>query len=195
MNLSHIVNWLPISTPEEAFDAIKTMKVRVSRETPSNVQIRGAPAIASLAALSIRSHLTSNTAPSFTDSNSVSNHLHPILDYLQSSRPTAVNLSEAMNRIRSLLSSSQGSEPQEIVEKVKTLCGEVHSEDVERCKEMGRRGAEWLWSKRGKEGKKGLKVLTVCNTGSLATSVSHIQPIAIVAHKLIRSRDMARLLE
>lgn len=34
---------------------------------------------------------------------------------------------------------------------------------------MGRLGAEWLWKKRG-GGKKGLKVVTVCNTGSLATS-------------------------
>lgn len=38
---------------------------------------------------------------------------------------------------------------------------------------MGHLGAEWLWKKRGEgKGKKGLKVVTVCNTGSLATSVS-----------------------
>jgi len=40
--------------------------------------------------------------------------------------------------------------------------------------EMGKKGAEWLWQKRGGE-KKGLKVITVCNTGSLATSVSFLQ--------------------
>lgn len=42
--------------------------------------------------------------------------------------------------------------------------------------EMGKIGAEWLWAKRG-DGKKGLKVITVCNTGSLATSVSTISEI------------------
>jgi methylthioribose-1-phosphate isomerase len=81
-----------------------------------------------------------------------------------------------MNRIRSLLSASEkdGSSAGDLLDKVKTLCGEVHSEDVERCREMGRVGAEWLWKKRGGGEKKGLKVLTVCNTGSLATSVSYI---------------------
>jgi methylthioribose-1-phosphate isomerase len=70
-----------------------------------------------------------------------------------------------MNRIRSLLSASEkdGSSAGDLLDKVKTLCGEVHSEDVERCRE-----------KRGGGEKKGLKVLTVCNTGSLATSVSYI---------------------
>jgi methylthioribose-1-phosphate isomerase len=78
-----------------------------------------------------------------------------------------------MNRIRSLLSASEkeGLSGEEVVEKVKMLCGEVHEEDLKRCMEMGRLGAEWLWKKRG-AGKKGLKVVTVCNTGSLATSVS-----------------------
>ncbi|ORY26689.1 hypothetical protein BCR39DRAFT_540439 [Naematelia encephala] len=161
--LPHAVNWLKISTPEEAFDAIKTMK------------IRGAPAIASLAALSIRSHLSqaSSTLPSFTSTKSVKDHLVPICDYLESSRPTAVNLGEAMERIRKLLESESGQSvitPEVLVEKVKVLCLNVFNEDLERCKEMGRIGAEWLWSKRGDGKKNGLKVITVCNTGSLATS-------------------------
>jgi len=85
-----------------------------------------------------------------------------------------VNLSEAMNRIRALLTSAEkdGSSVEEVLKKVKTLCGSVHEEDVERCRDMGRIGAEWLWKNRGGGEKKGLKVLTVCNTGSLATSVS-----------------------
>lgn len=56
------------------------------------------------------------------------------------------------------------------MDKVKDICTAVHGEDLERCRTMGRLGAEWLWEKRGK-GKKGLKLVTVCNTGSLATSV------------------------
>lgn len=66
---------------------------------------------------------------------------------------------------------------------VKRVCGAVHEEDLKRNMKMGRLGAEWLWKKRrggktnghvnghGSVGK-GLKVVTVCNTGSLATSVS-----------------------
>lgn len=98
----------------------------------------------------------------------MSEHLLPMLDYLQSSRPTAVNLGEAMDRIRSVLKESE-SDAAALVDKVKSTCFAVHEEDMARNREMGRRGAEWLWEQRGK-GKKGLKVITVCNTGSLATS-------------------------
>lgn len=70
-----------------------------------------------------------------------------------------------MNRIRSLLKDDV--EVSELVEKVKQVCGLVHEEDLKRNMEMGRLGAEWL-SKRS--GKRPLKVITVCNTGSLATS-------------------------
>jgi methylthioribose-1-phosphate isomerase len=114
----------------------------------------------------VRSHLAST--PAFASTASVQEHVAPILDYLQSSRPTAVNLGEAMDRIRGVLSSGAVS-PAELVEKVRDTCFAVHAEDMERNREMGRLGAEWLWQKRG-AGKKGLKVITVCNTGSLATS-------------------------
>lgn len=66
-------------------------------------------------------------------------------------------------------------EAKQLVDRVIQVCGAVHEEDLERNMEMGRLGAEWLWSKRRQANggeKKGLKVVTVCNTGSLATSVS-----------------------
>lgn len=102
-------------------------------------------------------------------------HVSPILDYLQSSRPTAVNLSEAMNRIRAVLKKEGGAgdaaAATDLVETLKAMCFAVHEEDMERNRTMGRLGAEWLWKQRGgKDGKKALKVITVCNTGSLATS-------------------------
>ena len=80
-----------------------------------------------------------------------------------------------MDRIRRLLSdpSSSSAAPAELVDKVKALCSLVHEEDLARNMEMGRLGAEWLWAKRrasGQSDKRGLKVITVCNTGSLATS-------------------------
>lgn len=172
---SHDVRWLPISTPEEAFEAIKSMK------------IRGAPAIASLAALTLRSYLSSSSAPSFSSSSEAVAWVNKTIDYLQSSRPTAVNLGEAMDRIRVTLKSSEqeNADAQQVIERVKEVCGAVHEEDLERNMAMGRLGAEWLWKRRQEkisarsnghangDAKKGLKVITVCNTGSLATSVSH----------------------
>ena len=54
---------------------------------------------------------------------------------------------------------------------VQTLIREAHlvsDEDVGRNKAMARWGGEWL-AERSKKGP--LNVMTVCNTGSLATSV------------------------
>ena len=86
-----------------------------------------------------------------------------------------MNLSEALNRIREILSEGEKSSASgdETKEKVREACKAVHGEDLERCMEMGKKGAELLWEKRG-AGKQGLKVITVCNTGSLATSVCSI---------------------
>lgn len=157
-----------MESPDEAYDAIKQMK------------IRGAPAIASLAALSLRSYLLSPGAASLSTASAaqVKDHISPILDHLQSSRPTAVNLSEAMNRIRRLLASSisasaeAGGAAEVVVRSVQEVCLAVHEEDLERNKTMGRLGAEWFVANRPKHRTGGLRVLTVCNTGSLATSVS-----------------------
>ena len=81
-----------------------------------------------------------------------------------------------MDRIRRLLSPSKsngysasdrdvdenGEEVGGLIANVKKICGAIHEEDLNRNMEMGNGHGE---------SKKGLKVLTVCNTGSLATSV------------------------
>ncbi|WWD03495.1 methylthioribose-1-phosphate isomerase [Kwoniella europaea PYCC6329] len=158
--LPHSVVWIPISTPEEAFEAIKSMK------------IRGAPAIASLAALSLKSSLSSTSlTDNFSSTADAVKWVKEKCDYLQSSRPTAVNLSEAMNRIRQYLNttSTEKDTKESVIDKVREICQDVHEEDLERNMRMGKLGADWLFAKRG--GKKDkLKVVTVCNTGSLATS-------------------------
>ncbi|WWC71877.1 methylthioribose-1-phosphate isomerase [Kwoniella pini CBS 10737] len=156
--LPHSVKWIPISTTEEAFEAIKSMK------------IRGAPAIASLAALSLKSSLSSSFNINGKSKEEIKNWILEKCNYLQSSRPTAVNLSEAMNRIRNYIKASTNSKSNttELIEKVKEICKNVHEEDLERNMLMGKLGAEWLFKKSGEKQK--LKVITVCNTGSLATS-------------------------
>jgi len=76
-----------------------------------------------------------------------------------------------MDRIRATLKDGQSGSADELVQTLKDVCTAVHGEDLERCRTMGRLGAEWLWKKRGQGKKDGLKLVTVCNTGSLATSV------------------------
>lgn len=88
-----------------------------------------------------------------------------------------------MNRVRSAVkSSSKTQSTSELAEEIVLVCEKVHAEDLERNKQMSKLGADYLYErameKRGgslKDGEKlKLKVMTVCNTGSLATSVRRV---------------------
>ncbi|TFK54152.1 putative translation initiation factor [Heliocybe sulcata] len=165
--LPHSTEWIEVDTIEEAHDAIKSMK------------IRGAPAIASLAALSFASHLSralkSSPPPDFLSStDALKTHVEAILSFLYTARPTAVNLGAATRRLTKTLNSAiaEGKEVRAVVEDLIAEGKAVADEDVGRNKQMSKNGGEWLIEqvkKRGGSGE-GLNVMTVCNTGSLATS-------------------------
>ncbi|KAG8977465.1 S-methyl-5-thioribose-1-phosphate isomerase [Tulasnella sp. 427] len=169
--LPHQVEWIPINSVEDAYDAIKTMK------------IRGAPAIASLASLAIASHINENLNAceklgmclTFTQSNeALIEYIQPKLDYLFTARPTAVNLGAAMRRLSKVLHDAKEREFPSM-ETAHAFVAEgraIADEDVGRNKEMAKHGGEWVLEeakRRGEQGEK-VNVMTVCNTGSLATS-------------------------
>ena len=120
--------WIEIKTKEQAFDAIKTLAVR------------GAPAIGVFAAYA--------TAIFSRDTD-----IYKLRDYLNSSRPTAVNLSWATGRIvdayengRSLIDEAEA----------------IRNEDIEMCRKISEYGLSLL--------KDGDGILTHCNAGELAAS-------------------------
>ncbi|KAF9520984.1 hypothetical protein BS47DRAFT_1374542 [Hydnum rufescens UP504] len=162
--LPHTTEWLPINSIPDAYDAIKSMK------------IRGAPAIASLASLSIAQNLSrvlkESPPPKYSGA-----HLDPLLDYLFTSRPTAVNLGAAIKRLRGkldLLVKNGWEDTRALAQEIIKEARLVADEDVDRNRLMSKHGAEWLLAdiaKHEKELENGkTNVLTVCNTGSLATS-------------------------
>ncbi|KZT26682.1 putative translation initiation factor [Neolentinus lepideus HHB14362 ss-1] len=163
--LPHTTEWIDINTIEDAHDAIKSMKA--------------SPAIASLAALSFASHLSralkSSQRPDFLSStDALKANVEPILSFLYTARPTAVNLGAATRRLTRTLNTaiSEGKDVRAVAEELIAEGKAVADEDVGRNKEMSRHGGEWLIEQvkaRGGSGE-GLNVLTVCNTGSLATS-------------------------
>ncbi|CAE6403268.1 unnamed protein product [Rhizoctonia solani] len=165
--LPHQEKWVEVDSIEAAYDAIKSMK------------IRGAPAIASLAALSLASHLSislkSDPRPAFLASpNALRDHVLPQLSYLYSSRPTAVNLGAATRRLQNTLQANldAGRSAEEIANALIKEGRAVADEDFGRNREMSKHGAEWLVERVKAAGGEpsGLNVMTVCNTGSLATS-------------------------
>ncbi|KAH9083485.1 putative translation initiation factor aIF-2BI/5-methylthioribose-1-phosphate isomerase [Lactarius deliciosus] len=165
--LPHTTEWLVIDTIEQAHDAIRSMK------------IRGAPAIGSLAALAFSQHLAralrSSPPPDFLSSpEALKAHVSQKLDFLFTARPTAVNLGAATRRLARTLqtSSDAGKDARKIAEDLVEDGKQIAAEDVGRNKAMAKWGGDWLVElvKGNGASGDGLNVLTVCNTGSLATS-------------------------
>ncbi len=128
-------------------DAIRTLKVR------------GAPAIGVTAAMGVA--LGAQTIHA-TDYPSFAQAVLTICDELAATRPTAVNLFWALERMRRKLELVRD-QPVSTIKQVLTLESQaILEEDITLCKTMGRHGAELI--------RDGQTVLTHCNAGSLATA-------------------------
>lgn len=148
--------YLDIQDSTDGWNAIRDMVVR------------GAPAIAIAAALSLAVEAfnldfsgTSGDAASF---------LVKKLEYLVSSRPTAVNLSDAATKLENLvLKTAETTTESKSVFQVYVRAAETMlTDDVATNKAIGFHGASSLRSQI--KDSKCLSVLTHCNTGSLATA-------------------------
>jgi methylthioribose-1-phosphate isomerase len=123
------------------------------------LRVRGAPAIGVAAAygvcVGIQPALNANEAAFFA-------RLNEVCDYLATSRPTAVNLFWALDRMRTKALSLRGSLPHEVAKALLVEAQTIEAEDRQMCRAIGRHGAALLQDGQG--------VLTHCNAGGLATS-------------------------
>ena len=108
--------------------------------------------------------------------DSLKSHIDGILSFLYTSRPTAVNLGAATRHLRKTLDDGINAlkTPRAVAQDLVAEAKAVADEDVGRNKQMSKWAGDWLVEqvgKRGLDASGGLNVLTVCNTGSLATSV------------------------
>lgn len=141
------VEILHLATQQEIFDAIYLLKVR------------GAPAIGVAAAFGIylaAKQITTDDYAQFLQQYKKAG------DYLESSRPTAVNLAWALRRMEQVVLKHADFS----VEQIKTLllreCLAIKEEDTQMCRRIGEHGLSVL--------KDGAGILTHCNAGQLATS-------------------------
>ena len=158
-------------TKEDVWDAIKKLKVR------------GAPAIGVCAAyglyISVKNFCPypDSVCGDMNNSKKFGCHreenvrkflafIKETADYLNSSRPTAVNLSWALKRLVKKVEDVVEAGEIITVKGMKNLLREeaikIHQEDVAACMAMGEYGLELL--------KPGMGVLTHCNAGTIATS-------------------------
>ncbi|PYI09065.1 putative translation initiation factor [Aspergillus sclerotiicarbonarius CBS 121057] len=161
LQLPYVERFITIQTTEEAWHAIKDMRVR------------GAPAIAIVAALALASELHKLIAHNEISQNAeeVQTFIMEKLDYLVSSRPTAVNLGDAARKLRAVVS-DHTQRPQSTGRTVAAALIQAAEKmlvkDVEDNKNIGMYGAQWIMANAVGDSK--ATVLTHCNTGSLATS-------------------------
>ena len=135
-----------------------------------DMNVRGAPAIAIAAALALAVELEAKRG-TLTTCEAAEAFVRERFDHMYTSRPTAVNLGEAKNRIQALAKRlSESGDVSGMIEGVIEGCEAMHAEDVASCRAIGDKGAAALLRACGaKDGEK-IKVMTCCNTGSLATA-------------------------
>jgi methylthioribose-1-phosphate isomerase len=120
--------------------------------------VRGAPAIGCAAAYGVAlAALNLKDA----DSDEFVKGMERAFEVLAQSRPTAINLFWAIDRMRNKMNESQGSST-EIANILLDEAHEIKREDIEINRTMGKNGAELL--------NDGARVLTHCNAGALATA-------------------------
>lgn len=127
-------------------------------EAIKKLRVRGAPAIGVTGAygfyLGIKDLPERNFKSFYRESKRIS-------DYLNSSRPTAVNLSWALNRLLTTLFAHKDKPIAELKEIALKTAITIHDEDRRLCKLIGENGLDLI--------PENARILTHCNTGGLAT--------------------------
>lgn len=145
--LPNKLEMLYLTTQKEIWDAIYLL------------QVRGAPAIGISAGIGIYLAAREIKADNFDDFYA---QFKEAKDYLNSSRPTAVNLSWALNRQEGVVLANKDKPVKEIVELLHQEAVKIRKEDIEVCKAIGEYGLSLV--------KPGDGLLTHCNAGRLCAA-------------------------
>lgn len=124
------------------------------------LQVRGAPAIGITAAYGAYLFTKNVNADSFEEFHAA---FKKVKDKIASSRPTAVNLFWALNRMESCLLSNREKPIPELKKALKSEADAILNEDIANNKKICECGVSLL-------SKPGMGILTHCNAGPLATS-------------------------
>ncbi|QDT67179.1 Methylthioribose-1-phosphate isomerase [Planctomycetes bacterium MalM25] len=149
--------YLNCQSVEDVWQAIKRLSVR------------GAPAIGIAAAygvvLGVRDEALLGSPPPAKGPSEAKRAAHAAADHLATSRPTAVNLFCALDRMRGVIDSLEDElPPAQIGKRLLAEAVAIHEADRAQCAAIGRHGAELLADLGS-----GAGIITHCNTGMLAT--------------------------
>ena len=145
--LPNKVEYIELATAEDVYQAIFHLKVR------------GAPAIGICAAFSM--YVLALSMPQ-EDYGEFCREFLKTKEHIASSRPTAVNLKWALERMEKVVMSDPSSPVPKICEKLKKEAQAIQQEDMDMCRRIAEYGLSLI--------KDGDGILTHCNAGPLATS-------------------------
>lgn len=143
--LPHEVVLLRLSEPKEIYNAIYELKVR------------GAPAIGVAAAIGIYAVCKRLPEMGYSD---FAERFIKIKNYLASSRPTAVNLTWALDRMEHVVLANSGAEVSKLLTLLRGEAKAIRDEDISVCRSIGENGFSLIADAEG--------ILTHCNAGKLA---------------------------
>jgi methylthioribose-1-phosphate isomerase len=158
------LEYLKIKNHKEMGKAIKEMN------------IRGAPAIGVAAAFGMA--LATLELPDNIEKETFLDHMNEARDYLSKTRPTAVNLFWALDRIISLINENKTIEVKQLKKLIVDEALKIAEEDFNINKKMSDIGAQLV--------EDNYRILTHCNAGALATSGVYGTALGVIkrAHEL-----------
>jgi methylthioribose-1-phosphate isomerase len=161
---------------------LRTRDVREVWTAIKTLQVRGAPAIGIAAAMGVAAAVQQAAA---RDTASLVQTAREAADYLATSRPTAVNLFWALDRMRATAAAACRLSPGAFKERLVRESLAILDEDRAMCRAIGTHGAALL--------KDGAAILTHCNAGGLATSGygTALAPVYVAAEQGKRIRVYA----
>lgn len=145
--LPNVTEYLNLTTAEEMWEAIYSLRVR------------GAPAIGIFAAYSMAILARKIENPDFGGFYAEYSRLSA---YLNSSRPTAVNLSCMLRRMDGVVLAHKNDDREALLAALDDEAKAIHEEDIAMCRKISEYGLSLL--------KDGDGVITHCNAGPIATS-------------------------
>jgi methylthioribose-1-phosphate isomerase len=152
--------YLTLYSYEEVAEAIKKMVVR------------GAPAIGVAAAMGLALGASQSVSTSLPD---LEFDFRYLCDVMGATRPTAVNLFWAIERMRDVIKKAKSEGIRDIAEVKDRLVKEaqtIFQEDIDSNRAIGRHGAELI--------NDGATVLTHCNAGALATAGDYGTALGVI---------------
>ncbi|MEK9137754.1 MAG: S-methyl-5-thioribose-1-phosphate isomerase, partial [Bacteroidota bacterium] len=138
---------------------VETSDYRVVGDAIKKLKIRGAPAIGVAAAFAL---LLAIEDKKILEPLDLEQELYSAINFLSQTRPTAVNLFSALNRMRRVYQSVSHTDVVTMRYHLLEAARQIQQEDVDACRKIGEHGAALIAP--------GSSILTHCNTGALATA-------------------------